>query len=156
MVVPQEFRHWKFRGYFRTEPSTTVFMDLPSSSHWAKVNGFMVEPGWAPPRPFRSLPFSSNLSTLKLSWESNFPLAGSHDVFWAMLVILPVPGSTETRAAPHLSGFAPAAASTCAWAAFWAAGSSVVLIVRPPRKTFRSRSFASAPYAGLLSSRCST
>src|SRR5687768_10190609 len=99
-----------------------VFIDLPSSSHWANVNGFIVEPGWAPPRPFRSLPLSSYWSTLKLIWLSNLPFPANHEVFWAMLVILPVFGSTETRAAPHLSGLAPAAPLTWSCAAFCAFG----------------------------------
>ena len=71
-------------------------------------------------------------STLKLIWESNLPWPGRNVVFWAMVMILPVLAATETRAAPHLSGLAPAEALTCSWAAACAFGSSVVLMVRPP------------------------
>ena len=85
------------------------------------------------------------MSTLKLMTLLNFPSASRNWVFWAMEMILPEPGCTETSEAPHLSGFAPAEPSTWAWATAWAFGSSVVLMVRPPRKTFRSRSLASAP-----------
>ena len=91
--------------------------DLPSLSHSANVNGFMVEPGWNPPAPLRSLPLASLESTLKFSWVSNFPGAGRKTVFCAIARILPVPGAMETIAAPHLSGLAPAVASTCACAA---------------------------------------
>ena len=87
-------------------------MDLPSLSHWANVNGFMVEPGWNPPRPLRSLPLASRASTLKFC-SAELAVGGSHTVFWAMLMILPVFGWTDTMDAPHLSGFAPAAPSTC-------------------------------------------
>ena len=119
--------------------------DLPSLSHSANVNGFMVEPGWNPPAPLRSLPLASLESTLKFSWVSNFPGAGRKTVFCAIARILPVPGAIETIAAPHLSGLAPAVASTCACAANWSRLSSVVLMVRPPRNSFLSRSATSAP-----------
>ena len=119
--------------------------DLPSLSHSANVNGFMVEPGWNPPAPLRSLPLASLESTLKFSCVSNFPGAGRKTVFCAIARILPVPGAMETIAAPHLSGLAPAVASTCACAASWSRLSRVVLMVRPPRNSFRSRSAISAP-----------
>src|SRR5919112_4799671 len=107
-------------------------MDLPSLSHWANVNGFMVDPGCAPPRPLRSLPSLSSLSTLKFTCESKEPSAGRKVVFWAIETILPELGCTETMAAPHLSGLAPADALTCSWAAAWALGSRVVVMVSPP------------------------
>ena len=141
----QVFFQGKFCGYRRTAPLSCVLIDLPSLSHSANVNGFIVEPGWKPPRPLRSLPLASCTSTLKFWVWSNLPSAGNQTVFWAMETILPEPGCTDTSEAPHLSGFAPADPSTWAWATAWAFGSSVVLMVRPPRKIFRSRSAASAP-----------
>jgi hypothetical protein len=44
---------------------------------------------------------------LKFNWESNLPRPAGTTVFWAIEMILPVPGCTETMAAPHLSGLAP-------------------------------------------------
>ncbi len=51
-----------------------------------------------------------------------------------------MPGPIETREAPHLSGLAPAVASTWACAAACSLLSSVVVMVRPPRYSFFSRS----------------
>ena len=49
-------------------------MDLPSLSHSANVNGFMVEPGWKPPMPLRSLP---SLSMVHVEVQLRIePLAG--------------------------------------------------------------------------------
>ena len=61
-------------------------------------------------------------------------------MFCAMARILPVPGWTETSDAPHLSGLAPAVASTWACAAACSLLSSVVVMVRPPRYSLLSRS----------------
>ncbi len=108
-------------------------MDLPSLSHSANVNGFMVDPGWNPPAPLRSLPCGSRASTLKFSWVSNLPSSGRNTVFWAMARIFPVPGWMVTSAAPHRSGFAPAEPSTWACAAACSLLSRVVMMVRPPR-----------------------
>ena len=128
-------------------------MVRPWCSHSANVNGFMVEPGWNPPAPLRSLPLGSLESTLKFSWVSNFPRRGRNTVFCAIARILPVPGWTVTSAAPHLAGFGPAVAFTWAWAFSCSRLSRVVVMVSPPRYSFCSRAAVSAPYAGLLRNR---
>src|SRR5687768_12315617 len=110
MTVPQEDRQRNPSGYSRLEASTTVVRVFPWCSHSAKVNGFVVDPGWKPPAPFKSLPLLSFDCTLKLSCVSNLPGCGRNTVLWAMERILPVPGWIETREAPHFVGFAPAVA----------------------------------------------
>jgi hypothetical protein len=106
---------------------------LPSFSHWANVNGFIVDPVWKPPAPFRSLPCGSFASTLKFRWVSNLPGSARNTVFCAIARIFPLPGWTDTRAAPHRSGLGPAVPSTCDWAAACSLLSRVVVMVRPPR-----------------------
>jgi hypothetical protein len=150
MTFPHEDRQRNPSGYSRLEASTVCVMVFPWFSHSANVNGFMVDPGWKPPAPFRSLPLVSLDCTLKFSWVSNFPRCGRNTVFCAMERIFPVPGWIETREAPHFVGFAPAVAFTWDCAAAWSRLSSVVVMVSPPRSSFCSRACLSAPYAGLL------
>ena len=69
--------------------------------------------------------------------------------FWAIARILPVPGSTiETAEATPDGSSTGMPALTSASAICWMRGSSVVVMVRPPRYRRLNRAVLSVPKAG--------